>query len=116
MTDAANGLGLLMAKQDRNDEARSLFESAIAARRDDASAINNLGVLYINMVRVNDAIAAFQYGIKVAPDNEMLYLNLARVWVQKGDRGKARDLMQELLARKPDSQMASKALDQLKDR
>ena len=114
--DAANGLGLLMAKQDHNDEARSLFESAIAARRDDASAINNLGVLYINMGRVNDAIAAFQYGIKVAPDNEMLYLNLARVWVQKGDRGKARDLMQELLARKPDSQMASKALDQLKDR
>ncbi len=114
--DAANGLGLLMAKQDRNDEARSLFESAIAARRDDASAINNLGVLYINMGRVNDAIAAFQYGIKVAPDNEMLYLNLARVWVQKGERGKAHDLMQELLARKPDSQLASKALEQLKDR
>ncbi|MGA2579671.1 MAG: FG-GAP-like repeat-containing protein [Bryobacteraceae bacterium] len=114
--DAANGLGLLMAKQDRNDEARSLFESAIAARRDDASAINNLGVLYINMGRVNDAIAAFEYGIRVAPDSEMLYLNLARLWVQKGERGKAKDLMQALLARKPDSQTASKALEQLRDR
>ena len=91
-------------------------ESAIAARRDDASAINNLGVLYINMGRINDATAAFQYGIQVAPENEMLYLNLARIWVQKGDRAKARGLMQELLARKPDSQVAAKALEQLRDR
>jgi predicted Zn-dependent protease len=68
------------------------------------------------MGRVNDAIAAFQYGIQVAPDSEMLYLNLARVWVQKGERAKARDLMQDLLARKPDSQMAAKALEQLRDR
>jgi len=114
--DAANGLGLLMAKQGRNDEARNLFESAIAARRDDASAINNLGVLYINMGRMNDAIAAFQYGIQVAPENELLYLNLARIWVQNGERAKARGLMQELLARKPDSQTAATALEQLRDR
>jgi hypothetical protein len=46
----------------------------------------------------------------------MLYLNLARLWVQKGERGKAKDLMQALLARKPDSQTASKALEQLRDR
>jgi len=38
------------------------------------------------------------------------------VWVQKGERAKARDLMQDLLARKPDSQMAAKALEQLRDR
>jgi predicted Zn-dependent protease len=68
------------------------------------------------MGRVNDAIAAFEYGIRVAPDSEMLYLNLARLWVQKGERGKAKDLMQALLARKPDSQTASKALEQLRDR
>ena len=114
--DAANGLGLLLAKRGLHDEARKLFEQAISIRRDDSSAINNLGVLYLNMGQVNDAIAAFQYGIKVAPDDELLYLNLARIWVQKGDRDKARDLMRDLLARKPDSQMASRALQQLGDR
>ena len=66
--DAANGLGLLLAKQDRTDEARKLFELAISVRRDDASAINNLGVLYMNTGQPNDAIAAFRYGIQVAPD------------------------------------------------
>ncbi len=114
--DAANGLGLMLAQQGRNDEARELFKSAIAEQPDDASAINNLAVLYINTGQANDAIAALEYGIRVAPDEEILYLNLARVWVQQGRRDKARALMQELLTRKPGSQMASKALAQLGER
>ena len=53
--DAANKLGLLLAKAGRTDEARRLFELAISIRRDDSSAINNLGVLYINTGQTNDA-------------------------------------------------------------
>jgi tetratricopeptide (TPR) repeat protein len=115
-SDAANGLGLLLAQKGQNEEARKLFEQAISIRRDDPSAINNLGVLYLNMGQVNNAIAAFEYGIQVAPLDDLLYLNLARIWVQKGDRDKARDLMKELLARKPDSRTASNALQQLGER
>lgn len=114
--DAANALGLLLAQNGRNEEARKLFEQAISIRRDDASAINNLGVLYLNMGQENDALAAFQYGIQVAPADELLYLNLARLWVRRGNRDKARELMRELLERKPDSRTASKALQQLGDR
>jgi tetratricopeptide (TPR) repeat protein len=114
--DAANGLGLLLAKQGQTGDARKLFELAISVRRDDSSAINNLGVLYLNMGQVNDAIAAFQYGLQVAPDDDLLYLNLARIWVQKGERDKAREIMRALLARKPDSRIASKGLEQLGDR
>ena len=114
--DAANGLGLLLAQRGQTGEARKLFELAISIRRDDSSAVNNLGVLYLNMGQVNDAIAAFQYGLQVAPDDDLLYLNLARVWVQKGERDKAREIMRALLARKPDSRIASKGLEQLGDR
>ncbi len=111
--DAANGLGLLLARQGRTVEARKLFELAISVHRDDSSAINNLGVLYVNMGQPNDAIAAFQYGIKVAPDSEELYLNLARVWIRMGNREKAQDVMRGLLARKPGSAIAAKALREL---
>jgi hypothetical protein len=34
------------------------------------------------MNQFNDAIAAFQYGIGVAPDSDNLYLNLARLYVR----------------------------------
>lgn len=111
--DAANKLGLLLAKAGRTDEARALFEKAIALRRDDASAINNLAVLYINTGKLNDAIAAFQYGIEVAPDEDILYLNLSRTWVRMGKPEKARDVMRDLLVRKPGSQVALRALKEL---
>ena len=58
----------------------------------------------------------FRYGIGVAPGDETLYLNLARVYVQTGKRESAREVMKELLDRNPQSDVARKALrDQLLD-
>ena len=84
--------------------------------RGDAGAVNNLGVLYSQMGQTNDAIAAFEYGIRVAPDDEMLYMNLGRVYVRMGDRARARDAMLRLLERKPDSKAAASALRELESR
>ena len=93
---------------------RGLFsEKAIAVRRDDASAINNLAVLYMNTGKPNDAVAAFQYGLNVAPDEDILYLNLSRTWVRMGKPEKAREVMRELLDRKPGNAVALKALKEL---
>jgi tetratricopeptide (TPR) repeat protein len=114
--EAANGLGLAFAKQGQGGEARKYFEQAIALKRDYAGAINNLGVLYIQQGKANDAIAAFEYGIGVAPQDEMLYLNLGRIYAQQGKFDRARQLMQQLLERKPDSATAKKALQDLSGR
>ena len=83
-------------------------------RISEAGAINNLGVIYMQMQKPQEALAAFQYGIKVAPDDETLYLNLARVYVRLGDRAKARDVLQQLLEHKPDSSSAREALEALR--
>lgn len=90
-----------------------MFELAISVRRDDSSAINNLAVLFMSMGQLNDAIAALEYGIRVAPDDDTLYVNLARSWIRLGERGKARDAMLELLKRKPGNALATRALQQL---
>lgn len=111
--EAANHLGLLLAKQQRHVEAKRLFEQAIEAKRDYTSAINNLAVLYLNTNKIDDAIAALRYGIRVGPQEEVLYLNLARIFVQQGDRARARDVLQQLQQEVPDSPVARKALDQL---
>ncbi len=111
--EAANGLGLALAKQGNTDEAKKLFERAISLKRDFSGAINNLGVLYIQEGKANDAVAAFEYGINVAPDEDILYLNLARYYAQQGKTDRARQLMQQLLDRKPDSVTARHALQEL---
>ncbi len=114
--DALNGLGLALAKQGHPEQARKLFEQAISLRRNYSGAINNLGVLYVQEGKVNDAIAAFEYGVQVAPDEEILYLNLGRTYTRLGNIEKARQVMQALLDRKPDSATARRALQELNGR
>ncbi len=116
MAEAANGLGLALAKQGQAEEARKYFERAIALQRDFSGAINNLGVLYIQQGKADDAIAAFEYGLRVAPNDDILYLNLARLYVQRGNVDRARELMRKLLERKPGSETARHALEELSAR
>ncbi len=70
-------------------------------------------VLYAKMGQPNDAVAAFRYGIKSNPDDDELYLNLARIYVMMGEREKARGVLGDLLERKPGNATATKALSEL---
>ena len=110
--EANNGLGLVLAKS-QSPDARKYFERAIDLRPNYSDAINNLGILYTKQGKMNDAIAAFQYGIQVAPDEDILYLNLGRAYIQTGKVDRARELMQQLLDRKPDNAIARRALQEL---
>jgi tetratricopeptide (TPR) repeat protein len=110
LADAANGLGLALAKQDRPEEARKAFERAIELRHGFGSAINNLGVLYTSIGDLSNAIAAFTYGTQASPDDDTLYMNLTSAYVQRGDREKARQVVQQWLDRKPGDDQALRAL------
>ncbi len=44
------------------------------------------------------------------PDDDELYLNLARIYVTMGERDKARAVLDELMERKPGNATATKAL------
>jgi Flp pilus assembly protein TadD len=63
--------------------------------------------------QLNDAIAALRYGIEVAPGEESLYLNLGSLYVSMDDRDAARQVIELLLARKPASPLALRALREL---
>lgn len=112
-SDTADRLGVLLAKQGRRDEAKTLFQKAIETRRDNVSAINNLAVLYVQMDQPDEARAALLYGLRVAPREEMLYINLARIHVRSGDRLRARDVLEQLLVEVPESETGRKALEEL---
>ncbi len=111
--EAANGYGFALAHENKPTEAKIDLQKAIELKPDFVAAINNLAVLYLQQGQMNDAVAALQYGIKVAPAEEILYLNLGRAYVQSGDRDKAREVMRALLAVKPDSPVAQRALRDL---
>ncbi len=114
--EAANGLGLASAKLGDLTAAQQQFERAISIRRDYAEAINNLAVLFAQRGKLNDAIAAWQYGIQVAPDEDILYLNLGRTYISMGQKDKARTTMQQLLDRDQSNETARRALQELSTR
>jgi len=114
--EAANGLGLVLGKRGHFDEGRQYLQKAISLRPDYAEAINNLGVLYTQTGKTDDAIAAFDYGVRKAPDDDILYLNLGRLYAQLGRIEKARQVMQQLLDRKPGNALARHALEELNGR
>ena len=50
------------------------------------------------------------------PDDDELYLNLARIYVTMGQRDKARAVLTDLLEHKPANATATKALGELEVR
>jgi Flp pilus assembly protein TadD len=62
---------------------------------------------------MEDAIREFHECIRVSPNFDQPYLNLAKLYVATGKRALAREILQQLLARVPNHSLARKALEQL---
>ena len=75
-----------------------------------------LGGVGTSLCECSAVVPAFEYGIRVAPSEDILYLNLGRTYIQLGKPDRARQVMQELLDHKPDSATAKRALQDLNGR
>ena len=62
---------------------------------------------------IADAIAAYRYGLEVAPREEAFYLNLAALYAASARADAARAVIERLLELNPASQKAQKALAEL---
>jgi tetratricopeptide (TPR) repeat protein/peroxiredoxin len=106
-------IGMVCTQLDESNRAYEYLKRAIALRPVYPEALNNLGVLYLRTQRPQEAIQSFDESIRVAPEYDQSYLNLARVYALQGERGKARDVLLELLKRHPDHLQAKAELNQL---
>jgi tetratricopeptide (TPR) repeat protein len=68
-----------------------------------AMAHNNLGLVYLNQARLEDATAMFSEAKRVFPANYISYFNLGRVAVAQGQTNEAIGWWQTALQRQPDS-------------
>jgi tetratricopeptide (TPR) repeat protein len=63
--------------------------------------------------RRDDGVASFEECIRVAPDFDQSYLNLARVYALEGSPDKAKSVLLDLLKQHPVHAQAQQALQQL---
>ena len=75
-TDNLNNLAALLAEAGNTEEARDIMEQLIASGRGLAHAYFNLGGIYRDYGRLDEAIAACRKGVELNPDNPDAYVNL----------------------------------------
>lgn len=69
--------------------AERLYRGLVAINRDDVDSWNNLGNVLEAANSIDEAVQAFERAITLRPDDERIYLNLARV-LERADRRAAR--------------------------
>lgn len=106
-------LGMLYAHRDQTERAIEYLQKAVRVRPDYSEALNNLGVLLVQKNQYVDAQQQFEACVQAAPDFDQGYLNLARVDILLNQKEKARTVLQDLLKKQPQHQMAQKMLQML---
>jgi tetratricopeptide (TPR) repeat protein len=77
-------------------------EKRVAERPDDVDGRNALGVHYIQMGRVDDAVEQFTAALRIAPSLAVANYNLGVVAMGRGLVGEAADRLQRALTARPD--------------
>ncbi len=97
---ALNLLGMIRAQQQRNAEAEKIFKTVIQQKPDFAGAHVNLGLLYLQTSRLDDAVVQFQEALRLEPGRADALGALLNTWrvqaraaVHAGDLEKALSLL-----------------------
>lgn len=104
--NALNLLGVVRAEQHRSREAEQLFLRAIEINKSLSGAYLNLGQLYLVQGKTDRALWAFTEAGKLQPESPTINFNLASLYEQKKEYGRAL----EHLSKIPVAQMDSDAL------
>jgi Flp pilus assembly protein TadD len=104
---------MVLAQRGDTPQAEKFLKRALELRPAYPEALNNLGILYLRTERRDQAVASFEESIRVAPDFDQAYLNLARVHAIEDNTAKARAVLEELLKHHPNHPAAQQMLQQL---
>ena len=90
-------------KQGRTEEAILIYENAMADNPQlPIWVYNQLGYALVQKARVNEAIAIYEKGIELYPDNFGLYLHIAPLYTQTSNLDSAIKSYQQAIKLKPD--------------
>lgn len=96
---AHNNLGKVYFHQSKFYVAAWEFQYAIKLMPHHFEPRNNLGLLYEEVGKLNQAVDCYTEALSFEPSNPLLVGNLARARVRRGDRGQeVRDLLDLLIA------------------
>jgi len=103
-SDFARAVSLQAAGQD--EEAAIYYNKALVKNPSNASALNNLGVIYQRMNDHQKAVETYRKAIAAEPDNYRCYNNLASCLIALGQHAQAVPALERSLQLEPDNSSA----------
>jgi putative inorganic carbon (HCO3(-)) transporter len=86
----------------RLGRAGVLFRHALSLKPDDRAVLNNLAGIYFQRKEYDEAIRLCERLLEINPADAHVATNLGKAWLLKGDKGKAVEILDSVLSRKPD--------------
>ncbi len=103
-----------MQKTGNLGEAEQIYRKILARQPDNASAVNNIGVIYMTQGRKDEAIGMFNYAITLKDTDVDAYYNLACLYARTNDREQSLQFLKKAAAMNPDVKRWAKEDQDLK--
>jgi protein O-mannosyl-transferase len=107
---AHTNIGVVLARNDKIEEAIEHYQKSLDIKPDDADTHNNLGFALIRQGKFEEAVSHFKESVTINPNNEFSRINLAVALAHKGLLDEAVIHFKEALRINPKSWMAHKNL------
>jgi tetratricopeptide (TPR) repeat protein len=103
-------VALLLASQNRMEEATRRVAELVAAHDDSAAVLDLAGSTYLRLGKTSSAIEAFRRAVDLDETNVMFRFNLATAQQASGDAAAAVETYESVLAKQPDMMAAANNL------
>ena len=79
-----------------------------------AEPLNNLGVVFEAVQKLDDAAERYEQALEINPDQPQVICNLARIYVRKNHKDdRTRELLQQIVLRNPSDEWSTWASERL---
>jgi len=98
-----NDQGLAAMAKGYTEESIEIFQNAISEDPNNPTSYLNLGLAYSQQERWDEAIRYTQKALELAPQTNIIHLQLARLFILAGELPKARQLLEAIIKDNPES-------------
>ena len=99
---AYNNMGIVLAEQDKLEEAVEAFSKALSINSSNAETYNNLGNALQKQGQFEEAVEAYKKSVSINPDNAETYNNMGTAIKEQGELAEAIEVYKKAIAIKPD--------------